>query len=211
MRVGSGLVGKLPRQARWAVPAAAVAAVGLVIAGSAIAGTQSAPQLPARTTAQLLAAVDAPSAVPSAMSAVVEETASLGLPDLPGAADPLSPLSFLSGSHTFRVWYDGPTRVRIAIPVTLGETDIRRDGRDVWLWDSKTNRATHYVLPARRRARFGRGLGEHHRTRADAAAGGPGTSGRVGATTTVGLQDNVTVRPARRPTSSRWRPRTAGR
>ena len=82
------------------------------------------------------------------MSAVVEETASLGLPDLPGAADPLSPLSFLSGSHTFRVWYDGPTRVRIAIPVTLGETDIRRDGRDVWLWDSKTNRATHYVLPA---------------------------------------------------------------
>ena len=197
MRVASGLVGKLPRQARWAVPAGAVAAVGLVVAGSAIAGAQSAPQLPARTTAQLLAAVDAPSAMPSAMTAVVEETASLGLPDLPGSSDPLSPLSFLSGSHTFRIWSDGPARVRIAIPVTLGETDIRRDGRDVWLWDSQTNQATHYVLPAQA---------------GQAGASDPGTASAsitaptptpqqaarellaaVGATTAVGLQDNVTV------------------
>jgi outer membrane lipoprotein-sorting protein len=148
--VASDLVSKLPRQVRWAVPAAAVAAVGLVIAGSAIAGAQAAPELPARSTAQLLAAVDAPSALPSAVQAVVQETANLGLPDLPGpgSSDPLSGLSLLSGTHTFKIWYDGPTRVRIAIPVTLGETDLRRDGRDVWLWDSRTSRATHYVLPA---------------------------------------------------------------
>ena len=144
------VIRKLPRQARWAVPAGAVVAVALVAVGSALAGAQAAPQLPARSTAQLLAAIDAPPALPSAMQAVVQETANLGLPDLPGSAasDPLSGLSLLSGSHTFRIWCDGPSRVRIAIPVTLGEADLRRDGRNVWLWDSKTSQATHYVLPA---------------------------------------------------------------
>ena len=50
------------RRARWAVPALAVAAVGAVIAGSAIGGAQATPRLPARTTAQLLAAVDSAAA-----------------------------------------------------------------------------------------------------------------------------------------------------
>jgi len=211
--VASDLVSKLPRQVRWAVPAAAVAAVGLVIAGSAIAGAQAAPQLPARSTAQLLAAVDAPSALPSAVQAVVQETANLGLPDLPGssASDPLSGLSLLSGSHTFKIWYDGPTRVRIAIPVTLGETDLRRDGRDVWLWDSKTSQATHYVLPAQP----GSSASTSGTSASGTSASGTTASGTttevitagtptpqqvarqilaaVGQTTTVGLQPNVMV------------------
>src|SRR5260221_2415414 len=206
--VASDLVSKLPRQARWAVPAAAVAAVGLVIAGSAIAGAQAAPQLPARSTAQLLAAVDAPSALPSAVQAVVQETANLGLPDLPGSgsSDPLSGLSLLSGTHTFKIWYDGPTRVRIAIPVTLGETDLRRDGRDVWLWDSKTSRATHYVLPAQP----GRSASTPGTSPTGTTASGTTTEvitagtptpqqvarqilAAVGQTTTVGLQPNVMV------------------
>jgi outer membrane lipoprotein-sorting protein len=178
------------RQARWAVPAGAVAAVGIVIAGSVIARGQATPALPARTTAQLLAAVGNPVALPPAMTAVVVESASLGLPDLPGASDPLSGLSLLSGSHTFRIWYDGPTRVRVAVPVTMGETDLRRDGSNVWLWDSQTNQATHYILPA-----------------GSAAAPTPPTTSTaptpqqlarqilaaVGSTTTVGLQQNVTV------------------
>ena len=180
----------LRRRARWAVPAGAVAAVGLVIAGSVIARGQTTPALPARTTAQLLAAVDNPAALPSAMTATVQETASLGLPDLPGSSDPLSGLSLLSGSHTFKIWYDGPARVRVAVPVAMGETDLRRDGRNVWLWDSQNNQATHYILPA--------GAG-------DTAPGVPAQSvpappqlakqilAAVGATTTVGLQQNVTV------------------
>ncbi len=136
------------RQARWAVPVGAVAAVGIVVAGSVIARGQATPALPARTTAQLLAAVDNPAALPSAMTATVQETASLGLPDLPGSSDPLSGLSLLSGTHTFKVWYDGPAKVRVAVPVSMGETDVRRDGRNAWLWDSQTNKATHYILPA---------------------------------------------------------------
>lgn len=179
------------RRARWAVPAGAVAAVGIVIAGSVIARGQAAtPTLPARTTAQLLAAVDSPTALPSALTATVQETASLGLPDVPGSSDPLSGISLLSGSHTFRVWYDGPEKARVALPVSLGETDLRRDGRNVWLWDSQTNKATHYILPA---------------GAANAAPGIPAQSvppppqlarqilAAVGATTKVGLQRNVTV------------------
>lgn len=193
MSVVSDLRSKLPRQARWAVPVGAAAAVAMVIAGSAIAGAQAAPRLPARSTAQLLAAVDAPSSVPPAMQAVVQETASLGLPDLPGssASDPLSGLSLLSGSHTFKIWYDGPTRVRIAVPVTLGEADLRRDGRNVWLWDSRTGQATHYVLPA---ATAGSPVQE---TPAQSAPTPQQVARQilaaVGKTTTVGLQPNVMI------------------
>jgi outer membrane lipoprotein-sorting protein len=178
------------RQARWAVPAGAVAAVGIVIAGSVIARGQATPVLPARTTAQLLAAVSSPAAVPPAMTAVVQENASLGLPDLPGSGDPLSGLSMLSGSHTFKIWYDGPTRVRVAIPVSMGETDLRRDGSNLWLWDSQTNRATHYILPP------GSAAGPSAPATPDVPA--PQQLARqilaaVGSTTTVGLQQNVTV------------------
>jgi len=178
------------RQARWAVPAGAVAAVGIVIAGSVIARGQATPALPARTTAQLLAAVRSPAAVPPAMTAVVQENASLGLPDLPGSDDPLSGLSMLSGSHTFKIWYDGPTRVRVAIPVTMGETDLRRDGSNLWLWDSQTNRATHYILPP--------GAATGPSAPATSNVPTPQQLARqilaaVGSTTTVGLQQNVTV------------------
>lgn len=177
-------------QARWAVPAGAVAAVGMVIAGSVIARGQAAPALPARTTVQLLAAAGNPAALPPAMTAVVRQSAALGLPDLPGSSDPLSGIALLSGSHTFKIWYDGPARVRVAMPVSMGETDLRRDGDNVWLWDSQTNQATHYLLPPGSAA---------------AAPGVPAGSvptppqlarqilAAVGATTTVRLQQNVTV------------------
>lgn len=179
------------RRARWAVPAGAVAAVGIVIAASVIGGAQASPRLPARTTAQLLAAVDSTSAWPSALTATVQESASLGLPDLPGSNDPLSGLSLLSGTHTFQVWYDGPTRVRIAVPVQLGETDLRRDGNSVWLWNSQTNQATHYLLPARASA----GLPATGRTPPTVTPQQLAQQilAAVGKTTTVGLQQNVTV------------------
>lgn len=179
------------RQARWAVPVGAVAAVGIVVAGSVIARGQATPALPARTTAQLLAAVDNPAALPSAMTATVQETASLGLPDLPGSSDPLSGLSLLSGTHTFKIWYDGPAKVRVAVPVSMGETDVRRDGRNVWLWDSQTNKATHYILPA------GAADTPPNVAQAQRVPTPPQLAKQilaaVGSTTRVGLQQNVTV------------------
>jgi hypothetical protein len=140
--------GRFSSRLRWAVPAGAVAAVGAVAAGSVIASAQTTPSLPARTPAQLLAAVAHSGTAPRALSGTVVETASLGLPDLPDSASPTSVLSLLSGTHSLLVWYGGPGKVRIAVPVQLGETDLRQDGRQVWLWDSSTSQATHIVLPA---------------------------------------------------------------
>jgi outer membrane lipoprotein-sorting protein len=179
------------RRARWAVPVGAVAAVGIVIAASVIGGAQASPRLPARTTAQLLAAVDAAPAWPSALTGTVQESASLGLPDLPGSDDPLSGLSLLSGTHTFQVWYDGPARVRIALPVQLGEADLRRDGNSVWLWNSRSNQATHYLLPAQASA----GLPAAGRTPPALAPQQLAQQilAAVGKTTTVGLQRSITV------------------
>jgi hypothetical protein len=135
------------RAARWAVPGVAVLAVGGVIAGTSVAGAQAAPVLPARSAQQLLADV-AQSAGTGPMTATVQETANLGLPALPSTDGPSSLYSMLSGTHTFNVWYADPAHLRISEPVQLGETDLRVDGRQAWLWDSKTQTATHVVAGA---------------------------------------------------------------
>jgi outer membrane lipoprotein-sorting protein len=193
---------RIPRTARWAVPAGAVALTGVVLAGYAISGAQAAPKLPARTPVQLLASVSAADQPPP-MTAVVQESAALGLPDLPAnGSNPLSALSWLTGSHTFKIWYADPAHVRVAVPVPLGESDLRRDGRQVWLWDSQNNQATHVVLPP--------GADRSPAGRQFTAQAGDGAAGvstitqtpqqvarqllaAVGPTTRVGLQQNVTV------------------
>src|SRR5260370_19759340 len=131
-------------RARWAVPAGAVAAVGMVIAGSVIAGAQAAPVLPARTAAQLLAEL-ASSSAPSSLSGVIAATASLGLPQLPDTGGGISGLSLLTGSHTVKFWYSDPAHVRFAAAAQLGETVQRRARRHDWIWDSKSQSATHHV------------------------------------------------------------------
>jgi outer membrane lipoprotein-sorting protein len=138
---------RLGRRARWAVPAGAIVAVGAVIAGTAVAGAQTTPVLPARSAAQLLADVQRASG-PGPLTATLQETASLGLPDLPSSDSSSSALSLLSGSHAFTIWYADPAHVRVAEPVQLGESDLRVDGRQVWLWNSSTQTATHVVLPS---------------------------------------------------------------
>jgi hypothetical protein len=136
------------RSARWAVPGVAVLAVGGVIAGMTAAGAQAAPVLPARSAAQLLTDV-ATSAGPGAFTGTISETANLGLPALPGSDSPSASYSLLSGTHTFNIWYADPAHLRVSEPVQLGESDLRVNGRQVWLWDSKTQTATHVVPSAR--------------------------------------------------------------
>lgn len=192
-----GARSQLRRNARWAMPAGVAAAVGLAIAVPSLVSAQSsgAARLPARSTDQLLTAVEGATPAVPPLRGTIRETAALGLPALPGSSsesDPLSPTSLLSGSHTFDIWYGGPARVRVALPVTLGEADIRQDGRNVWVWDSKTNTATHLVLPAS----AGHGAGG-----SGTAAGSvptPQQAARqllaaVGPTTRVSLRRNVTV------------------
>jgi outer membrane lipoprotein-sorting protein len=132
------------RRRAWAIPAAAAVVVAAVVTIPQVAG--AAPSLPPKTAAQLLAAVAKADAVP--LSGTVVETARLGLPALPETGQSIQPTSLLAGSHTARVWYDGADKSRIALVANLAETDLVRNGRDVWLWTSGANTAQHAQLPA---------------------------------------------------------------
>jgi outer membrane lipoprotein-sorting protein len=131
---------------RWLVPAAVAVAV---IGGGAAAGTVAAsaePELPDRSAAQLL--VDLQTARLDGLSGSVKTTSDLGLPTLPtGATGGGAGITALvSGSHQLRVWYAGPDKARLALIGTVGESDIIRNGKDLWTWDSKTQAASHRTL-----------------------------------------------------------------
>ena len=142
---------KLGLGARWAVPAGVVTVTGLVIAAAAVASAEAAPSLPPRTAAQLLAEVAQGSKVPlGPLSATVQETSNLGLPQLPAFAQQGlgSPALSTTGPKSVSIWYRDPQHLRIAEMVQAGETDLRLNGRTLWVWDSKTQTATRYALPA---------------------------------------------------------------
>jgi len=135
---------------RWALPGSALVVAGGVLAGTMLASA-AAPSLPRQTPAQLLAAMRQ-ARLPAAMSAAVSESADLGFPALPDigglSASPLSAASLISGTHTVQVWYAGPRHLRIALPVSFGETDLRINGTQAWLWQSQGQKATHVIIPA---------------------------------------------------------------
>lgn len=137
------------RRARWAVPAGAVALAAAVAAGSMISSAQASPELPSRTPAQLLASVAGQDTPLPALTGTVVETASLGIPQLPGSSDPNSTMALLAGSHTIKVWYANPQHIRLAVPVQMSETDLIRNGREAWVWQSSSNTVTRIQLPAR--------------------------------------------------------------
>jgi outer membrane lipoprotein-sorting protein len=146
---------------RWAVP---VAVAAVAVGGTALVTqttADAAVQLPPRSAAQLL--VDVQSASKTTGSGTVVQKAELGLPQLPtsGGSGSSDLSSLISGNHTLRIWYNGGTKTRVALLGTLGESDIIRNGRDVWIWASDTNTATHRRLPA----------GTENQTPKDAAAG----------------------------------------
>ncbi len=138
------------RRARWAVPAGAVAIAGAVTAGVLISAAASAsPELPVKTPAQLLAALAARTGPPPPLTGTVVESAALGIPQLPQLGNQNSPVSLLSGSHTIKVWYADPAHLRLSMPVTMSESDVIRNGRQVWLWQSNKNSVTKVTLPAK--------------------------------------------------------------
>src|ERR1019366_4169390 len=187
------------RRARWAVPAGVAAIVGLVAGGTLVSAAQAAPALPARSAAQLLTDVQrAAATAPRPVTATIQESAALGLPDLPDMGSVSSGLSLLSGSHTVKVWYADPVHVRLAEQVPMGETDLRVDGSRVWLWQSSSQTATHLLLPARSAAPGP--LGKSSRPAAGKAAveltpqqATQRVLAAVGPTTAVSVQQNVTV------------------
>ncbi|MDG4766811.1 hypothetical protein O7632_22315 [Solwaraspora sp. WMMD406] len=132
---------------RWLVPAAAAA---VLVGGGAAVGALAAsadPVLPPRSAEQLL--VDLQSAEVDGMSGTVVHRAELGLPSAINLASQFGGglASLVDGTNTVRVWYSGPDQARIAVANTLGQTDVIRNGRDVWTWSSQLDKASHHVLP----------------------------------------------------------------
>jgi outer membrane lipoprotein-sorting protein len=166
------------------VPAGVLVVTGGVMAGTLISAAQAAPGLPARTPAQLLVQV-ADSTTPPLTGTVVE-TAAFGLPALPAAANPTSLSSLLTGSHTVRVWYSSPEHFRLAVPESMSESDLVRNGSTAWLWQSTLNKVTKYTLPAHSQ----QAVPKQPLTPQQAAKQ---VLAAVGPTTTVSVATNVTV------------------
>ena len=137
--------------ARWLVPAAAVAVLlgGTSLVRAATTPSASAPAaLPPQTSAQLLA--DIATANVKSLSGTIVQTSNLGIPDLPGLnlGDGSSVTTLLSGTHTLRLWMNGLDQQRVSLLSNLGETDAIHNGRDLWIWSSKDNSASHRTLSA---------------------------------------------------------------
>jgi outer membrane lipoprotein-sorting protein len=184
---------KLSRRGRWLVPVTAVAVTGGVIAGMQIPSAQATPALSAKTPAQLLSQVDSAAKVPPLTGTVVETT-SLGLPQLPQAANPNSLSSLITGSHTLKVYYQDARHFRLAVPQSLSENDVIRDGNTLWLWDSTRNTVTDYTWPKGALKHNG----EHVRTQLPTTPLTPQQAAdqvlkAVGKTTVVSVQSNVLV------------------
>ena len=143
------------RRAAWAVPAVAAVAVASAVVLPSTLASAGPPRLPERTAADLLASLAGSSATP--LEGTVVQTARLGLPELPAGSSGTTPLAMLTGSHTLRVWSDGPERVRLALLGELAEYDVVRDGRDAWTYSSEQDEAVHHLLPAGREHARGTG------------------------------------------------------
>jgi len=120
------------------------------VVGATAAASAAVPNLPAKTPAQLLTELaQAAGRQAGPFTATVQQTTSLGLPELPGLSRASgASSSLLDGTQSINIWYGGPKRVRIAVPVQAGESDLRRNGSTVWLWNSKNQTATQVTLPA---------------------------------------------------------------
>jgi len=144
---------------RWlpaVVAPAAIASAALV--GSLPAGASN--PLPAKTPAQVLEL--AASHRGGTFSGTVEQSADLGLPELPAAGKPsgsasgpasagsvASGIELLTGNHTAHIYVDGKDNARVQVMDQLAERDVVRHGNDVWFYSSKDNTAAHLALPQR--------------------------------------------------------------
>ena len=129
---------------RWLVPLAFL----LVLTGTGLVAVTARAdrKLPARSAEQLL--VDVQQARVDGLSGTVIQRANLGIPEIPGAGgrDSSELTSLISGTHTLRVRFSGEDKARLAVLGTLGETDVIRNGSDLWIWSSKEQAATHRTI-----------------------------------------------------------------
>lgn len=144
---------------RWMVPLGVACLAGVAITG-VIRARESAGELPETDPAALVSAVE--HSRDASFSGTFVSELSLGLPALaalPAVSRPKAQTSFTSlfdGSHTMQLWYGGRDRQRIALLGGPGdETDLFRNGRQVWQWNSADRVAVHTRLADRDDAAFG--------------------------------------------------------
>lgn len=126
-----------------------VAAAAAIAASGVLSAHATVRHLPKTNPTTLLAEVQT-SQIDGFTGTVVSHL-SLGLPQLPALSNAdsgVSMMSLLSGSHTMQIWYGGLTKQRVALLGATDETDVFRDGRQFWEWNSADRTAVHSVLPA---------------------------------------------------------------
>lgn len=128
---------------RGLVPLVVGGVVALVVAGAVSAGASDLP--PPRTAAQLVA--DLGRVHVAGYSGTVVQKSTLLPASSPRDGDGLSLARLMSGSNTIKVWDGGPDRQRIAVLDVTGESDVFRDGDQIWQWDSNTRVATQSIAP----------------------------------------------------------------
>lgn len=137
---------------------APVVVAGAIVAPAVANAAPSSSDTP--SAASVLASVA--KAKDLAYSGKVTQTADLGLPSLPsssggsGASSTESSasdvLDLLTTSHSARVYVDGATKARVQVLDQLAERDVVVNGKTVWTWDSKADKATKTTLPTKRAA-----------------------------------------------------------
>ncbi|MGH8862460.1 MAG: LolA family protein [Jatrophihabitantaceae bacterium] len=140
------LSGRGRRRLAWALPVVVGGGVAVAVAVTTAASSGASPTLKPRSAQQLLVAVQTHAT--TALSGEVRESMNLGLPSLPGdrSAASLSWQSFLTGSHTMRVWVDGADKQRVALIGQLSEADVVHNGDQVWTYTSDSNSVSHSIL-----------------------------------------------------------------
>jgi outer membrane lipoprotein-sorting protein len=129
-----------------------VAGLAAILASGIFHTGVAGQNLPRTSPAALLAAVKQTSV--TGFSGTLVSHVDLGLPELPsfgagaGGDEDATLTTLLSGSHTLQVWYGGQDKQRIAVLGATEETDVFRNGRDVWQWTSADHTAVHSKLPA---------------------------------------------------------------
>lgn len=144
---------------RW-LPAIAIPA--LIAAGVVSAQASSAAVLPQRSPAQVIAmAAEHPD---TSFSGMVKQVSDLGLPQLPTTGPDASSgasaaLEWLSGSHTARIFVDGPSKARVQVMDQFGERDVVVNGSQAWFYNSRQKTALHATVPAAERMSGVPGMG----------------------------------------------------
>lgn len=146
---------------------------GVVVVAGAVAipvAANASATLPGKTPAQVIALVQRDRV--TAFSGTIEQSSDLGLPSVQGlseggqgsvsssgssgsSASLASVLELVTGSHSVRVFVDGPKNLRAQVMDQLAERDVIRHGNDVWVYDSKAGTAEHATIPAKTAAEDG--------------------------------------------------------